>query len=182
MRRGRPKGSTQAANSSLPTIRSRSFDEIQLCVSSCEMRKEYFVTFDGSREQFFRAEWNSSPKITIDIAGPLVLGSFLKHSRHFDTAAGVVKKLRTGKPGVGRFPQSPRKPFANISSTAAFEGSSIRNRRFPSIVCGVRNSGSYRYSCRESPRPEINSHYRNLCRTFKISFTMNTPFAPNNEN
>ena len=40
------------------------------------MREEYFVTFDGSREQFFRAEWNSSPKITIDIAGPLVLGTF----------------------------------------------------------------------------------------------------------
>ena len=51
--------------------------------------------------------------------------------------------------------QSPRRPCASISRTAAFEGSSTKNRRFPSIVCGVRNSGSHRYNCRESPRPKI---------------------------
>ena len=76
VRRGRPKGSTQAANSSLPTIRSRSFEETQLCMSSCEIRVEYFVTFDGSSEQILRPEWYRSPKITIDVAGPLVLGTF----------------------------------------------------------------------------------------------------------
>ena len=72
---GRPKGSTQAANSSLPTIRSRYFEETQLSVSSCEMQEEYFFTFDGSSDQIFHREWYSSPKITIDMAGPLVLGT-----------------------------------------------------------------------------------------------------------
>ena len=75
VRSGRPKGSTQAANSSLPTIRSRSFEDTKFSVSSCKMQAEYFFTFDGSREQIFSREWYSSPKITIDIAGPLVLGT-----------------------------------------------------------------------------------------------------------
>ena len=76
MSRGRPKGSTYAANSSLPTIRSRSFDETQPCLSSNEIRSEYFVTFFGSNEQILGSERYSRPRITMDFAGPLVLATF----------------------------------------------------------------------------------------------------------
>ena len=76
VRRGRPKGSTHAANSSLPTIRSRSFEVTRLRERSSEIREEYFSTFAVSSEQFLRLELYSSPNITIRIAGPRVLASF----------------------------------------------------------------------------------------------------------
>ena len=73
---GRPKGSTYAANSSLPTIRSRSFDETQPCLSSEEIHSEYFETFFGSNEQILRSERYRSPRITMDFTRPLVLAIF----------------------------------------------------------------------------------------------------------
>ena len=105
--------------------------------------------------------------------------SFLKRSRHFDIAAGVFKKLRTGSPGVGRVPQSPRRPCASISRTAAFVGSSTKNCRFPSIVSGERNNGSHRYNREESPIPEINFSSQFILLIPYQRITMNTPFAPN---
>ena len=53
---GRPNGSTQAANSSLPTIRSRSFDVAHPWQMMATICAEYFCTFLGASEQIRRSE------------------------------------------------------------------------------------------------------------------------------
>ena len=60
------------------TILSRSFEETQRSLSRLEICSEYFLTFSGSKEQILRSERYSNPKITIEIAGPLVLETFTK--------------------------------------------------------------------------------------------------------
>ena len=73
VRSGRPKGSTYAANSSLPTIRSRSFDETRPCLNSNDICSEYFAIFLDPNEQILRSDVYCSPRITMVFAGPLVL-------------------------------------------------------------------------------------------------------------
>ena len=53
---GRPNGSTQAANSRFPTIRSRSFDVAWPARKRARSRLEYLITFAGSRLHTFVRE------------------------------------------------------------------------------------------------------------------------------